>query len=58
MKDYVASFNREISGRPVTIDDIKYFAKIEHQRTFKGSDMQVRENQPFATQILQLKNEI
>ena len=33
MKDYVASFNREINGRPITIDDIKYYAKIEHQRT-------------------------
>ena len=58
MKDYVASFNREINGRPITIDDIKYYAKIEHQRSFKGSDLQVRENQPFATKILQLKNEI
>jgi len=38
MKDYVASYNREIKGRPVNIDDIKYFAKIEHQRTFKGTD--------------------
>ncbi|NJX17414.1 DUF5712 family protein, partial [Tamlana crocina] len=28
MKDYVASFNREINGRPITIDDIKYYAKI------------------------------
>ena len=52
MKDYVASFNREINGRPITIDDIKYYAKIEHQRSFKGSDLQVRENQPFATKIL------
>ncbi|HEA30712.1 MAG TPA: mobilization protein [Leeuwenhoekiella sp.] len=58
MKDYVASFNREINGRRVSIDDIKYYAKIEHQRTFKGTDKQVRENQPFATKILQLKNEI
>ncbi|WP_041495870.1 MobB family relaxase [Nonlabens marinus] len=58
MKDYVASFNREIKGRPVKIDDIKYYAKIEHQRTFKGTDFQVKENQPFATKILQLKNEI
>ncbi len=58
MKDYVQSFNREINGRPVTIDDIKYYAKIEHQRTFKGTDKQIRENQPFATKILQLKNEI
>lgn len=58
MKDYVASFNREINGRPVTIDDIKYYAKIEHQRSFKGTDWQIKENQPYATQILQLKNEI
>ncbi|MCC4227488.1 MULTISPECIES: MobB family relaxase [Flavobacteriaceae] len=58
MKDYVASFNREIKGRPVNIDDIKYYAKIEHQRTFKGIDFQVKENQPFATKILQLKTEI
>ena len=58
MKDYVQSFNREINGRPVNIDDIKYYAKIEHQRTFKGTDKQIRENQPFAAKILQLKNEI
>ncbi|MDR5591643.1 MobB family relaxase [Christiangramia sp. SM2212] len=58
MKDYVASFNREINDRPVSIDDIKYYAKIEHQRTFKGTDKQVRENQPFASKILQLKSDI
>lgn len=58
MKDYVASFNREINGRPVSVNDIKYYAKIEHQRTFKGTDWQIKENQPFATKILQLKNEI
>jgi hypothetical protein len=58
MKDYVSSFNREINGRPVELGDIKYFAKIEHQRAFKGNDKQVRENQPFATKILELKNEI
>lgn len=58
MKDYVASFNREINGRPVNIDDIKYYAKIEHQRCFKGTDKQVRGNQPFASKILQLKTEI
>ena len=58
MKDYVASFNREIKGRPVSIDDIKYYAKVEHQRTFKGTDFQVKENQPFATKILQLKTDI
>ncbi|MCM4174046.1 mobilization protein [Arenibacter sp. TNZ] len=58
MRDYVASFNREINGRPITIDDIKYYAKIEHQRTFKGTDFQIKENQPYATKILQLKNDI
>jgi len=58
MKGYVASFNREINGRPITIDDIKYYAKIEHQRTFKGTDFQIKGNQPFATKILQLKTEI
>ncbi|MEO2073452.1 MAG: MobB family relaxase [Zunongwangia sp.] len=58
MKDYVASFNREINGRSIQIEDIKYYAKIEHQRSFKGTDRKVRENQPFATKILQLKDEI
>ena len=58
MKDYVASFNREINGRPVNINDIKYYAKIEHQRSFKGTDKQVRENQPYATKILKFKVEI
>ena len=58
MKDYVASFNREINGQPITIDDIKYYAKIEHQRTFKGTDIQIKENQPYATKILQLKKHL
>ncbi|WP_421810721.1 MobB family relaxase [Flagellimonas sp.] len=58
MKEYAKSFNREINGRPVTVDDIKYFAKIEHQRIFKGTDKQVIENQPYATKILELKHSI
>ncbi len=52
MKDCVASFNREINGRPITIDDIKYYVKIEHQRTFKGMDFQIKENQPYAPKAL------
>jgi len=58
MKEYVISFNREINGRPIMVNDIKYYAKIEHQRTFKGTDKQVKENQPYATEILKLKTEI
>ena len=58
MEDYVKSFNRELNGKPITIDDIKYFAKIEHQRSFKGTDRQIKENQPYATEILQLKQDL
>ncbi len=55
MKDYAASFHRET---PVTVDDIMYYAKLEHERTFKGTDKQIVENQPYATKILELKHEI
>ncbi len=58
MKDYASAFNREINGRKVTVDDIKYYAKIEHQRTYKGTDKAIIENQPYATKILELKNKI
>ncbi|MEM6734580.1 MAG: MobB family relaxase [Bacteroidota bacterium] len=58
MKEYAKSFNRTIDGRPVTVDDIVYYAKIEHGRSYKGTDVQVWENQPFANQILELKQEI
>jgi len=58
MKDYAASFNREINGREVTVDDILYYAKIEHNRTFKYFDKAVRENLPYRKKILQLKNEL
>ena len=58
MKDYAESFNREINGKAISVNDIKYYAKIENQRTFKGTDVQVRENQPYATKILKCKDEI
>lgn len=58
MKDYASSFNRQINGREINVSDIKYYAKIEHQRTFKGTDKQVKENQPYATKIQNLKTEM
>lgn len=58
MKSYASSFNREINGRPVNVNDIKYYAKIEHARTYKGTDKAVLKNQPYATKILKLKKEI
>jgi len=58
MKDYAKAFNREIDGRPITVDDIKYYAKIEHERTYKGTDKAIKENAPYHGKIVRLKNEI
>ena len=58
MKEYASSFNREIHGKPISLDDIKYFAKIEQERTYKSNDVAVRENKPYSKQIAHLKNEI
>ena len=58
MKEYAKAFHREIDGRPVSIEDIKYYAKVERQRTFRGSDKEIRENQPYATRMLELKREV
>jgi uncharacterized protein DUF5712 len=58
MKDYAKAFNREIDGQNVTVDDIKYYAKIEHERTYKGTDKAIKENAPYHGKILRLKNEI
>lgn len=58
MKDYAKAFNREIDERLVSVNDIKYYAKIEHERTYKGTDKSVRENASFHAKITQLKNEI
>ena len=55
MKDYAASFYRD---REITVNDIKYYAKIEQKRFYSETDRQIKENQPYATKILQLKNEI
>jgi len=57
MKEYAGSFNREINGKPVNVDDIKYFAKIEHERIYKSNDIAIRENKPYSNQIFHLKNE-
>ncbi|WP_335965767.1 MobB family relaxase [Galbibacter sp. PAP.153] len=58
MKAYSKAFNRKIDGRIVTVDNIKYYAKVERQRTFSNLDKEIRENQPYATQILKLKQEV
>lgn len=58
MKDYASSFHREIHGRPVTAKDILYFAKIEYNRTYKGTDREIKENAPFSNKIASLENRI
>ncbi len=35
MKVYADNFNKEINGRPLNVNDIMYYAKIEHERTYK-----------------------
>ncbi len=55
MKDYASSFNRKV---PVSVDDIKYYAKIERSRNYGEFDKQVRENAPFLKKIAALKNDI
>lgn len=58
MNVYVTSFNRDIEGRPIRVEDIKYYAKIEHERSYKGRDEAIRENAPYHKKIRVLKQEI
>ena len=55
MKDYAESFHR---NQQVTVDSIKYYAKIEHQRTYRGFERQVMENAPYRKEIAKLQNDI
>lgn len=55
MKEYAESFNREPKK---TVDDIKYYAKIERERFYKETDKKIQENQPYANKILEIKKEI
>ncbi|MFS4493530.1 MobB family relaxase [Maribacter sp. 2308TA10-17] len=55
MKVYTSSFYRE---KPITVDQIKYYAKIEHERTYRGFEKEVVENAPFRKRIAKLENDI
>ena len=44
MKEYAQSFHRL---EPITVDQIKYYAKIEHERTYRGFEKEVVENAPY-----------
>ena len=55
MKDYASSFYRDA---PVSVDSIKYYAKIEYERTYKGFDKEIKENQPFRAKIAKLEHDL
>lgn len=55
MKDYASSFYRDA---PVSVDSIKYYAKIEYERSYKGFDKEIKENQPFRAQIAKLEHDL
>ena len=44
MEDYAKSFHR---NQEVKAENLKYYAKIEHERTYRGFDRQVQENAPY-----------
>ena len=58
MEDYARCFNREIEGRPVSVSDIIYFAKIERSRFYSEKDLHVRENMPYIKRIAKLKHDL
>lgn len=55
MKDYAASFHR---NEPVRVDQLKYFAKIEKERTYSGRDREIRENRPYWAAIAKLRKDL
>lgn len=58
MEEYARNFGREIEGRPIAVNDIKYYAKVERSRRFKGTDREVRENAPFSAKIAKLEHDL
>ena len=55
MKEYAKCFNR---NEVITVADIKYYAKIEYERTYRGFDQKVKENQKYVSKIAKLENDI
>ena len=55
MKAYASSFNRDVS---VSVDSIKYYAKIEYERIYKGFDKEIKENQVYRAKIVKLEHDL
>lgn len=58
MREYAASFHREIDGRPVELKDILFFAKIEHRRYFSSRDREIKENTPSLKRLAKLRHDL
>ncbi|MEC7769802.1 MAG: MobB family relaxase [Bacteroidota bacterium] len=55
MKTYAASFYRD---KEITVKDLLYFAKLERSRTYSEKDKAVKENQVYASKILELQHKV
>lgn len=55
MQDYVKAFYRDFE---VSVKDIRYYAKIEHQRFYKGFDKEVRNNAVYRNKIAKLQHDL
>ncbi len=55
MKNYADAFYRD---NLVSVDSIKYYAKIEYERHYKGYDKAIKENQSFRAKIVKLEHDL
>ena len=63
MDKYAENFNREYpDGKPLTGNDLLYFAKVEHERTYKHGEKrftaQMEHNKKIELQVAKLKKEL
>lgn len=55
MNDYAKAFYR---ATPVNRNDIKYFAKVEYERTYRGFEKEIKANAPYRKEIIKLENDL
>ena len=58
MEQYATCFKNEIHGKPVSINDIVYYAKIERGRTYNYWDKEVKENARALSKMKDLNKDL
>ena len=58
MENYASHFHNEINDRPVNINDIVYYAKVEQKRYWSYKDKEVRENRSVLKEYKSLNKKI